>query len=317
MTRTLRVVVPSLSGSERVAAPLAALRRELDGTGAELVWVHQGEAVAPRLERPGERRIDLDRPVGFARAIHAGLGAADRGAELIALVNDDLEVLPGWLRALLRALEEDPALAAVQGVHLQEGDPERVDGWGVGWNRWYQAVQLGRGEPPPPRDGRPFPIFGVSATGAIYRREALRAVALAGAPIFDERLGSWYEDVELAVRLRARGLASACVPAARAVHAGSATGRRRPFDLSRHLVANRWLVVARMLGRQLPLVAPRMLLRDLIDLARSLAAGELARGAGYPAGWATAALRIGAFARFGPARPAAGELFGDRLGSAA
>ncbi len=54
-------------------------------------------------------------------------------------------------------------------------------------------------------------IFGVSATAAVYRREALRAVA-SGGEVFDPRLGSYYEDVDLAGRLRAAGFARSARP---------------------------------------------------------------------------------------------------------
>jgi len=106
-------------------------------------------------------------------------------------------------------------------------------------------------------------VFGVSATAALYRRSALAAVGG-----FDERLGSWYEDVDLAVRLRAAGFRALHVPAARAFHAGGATARRRPWRYGALLTGNRWLVVARLLGRRFPAAVPRLLARDLRDLAR-------------------------------------------------
>ncbi|KAB2951627.1 MAG: glycosyltransferase, partial [Thermoanaerobaculia bacterium] len=192
-------IVPSLGVPRDAGRSLAALRRELAACGGHLVWVHQGGEVPPVIDRPGERLVRLAEAVGFARAIHAGIAAA-AAAPLLALVNDDLEVEAGWLAALLATLAAAPRLGAVQGVNRLAADPRRLDGLGIGWNRWWQAIQLGHGEP---WDAglADREVFGVSATGAVYRRAALDAVAGAPGRPFDERLGSWYEDVDLAVRL--------------------------------------------------------------------------------------------------------------------
>ena len=314
MTPRLVAVVPSLGESPALARALARLRAELAGAGAGLVWVHQGPRAAPRLDPPRERLIALPRAVGFARAVNAGLAAAG-AAELVAVVNDDFEPESGWLAPLTAALDAGPDLGSVQGVSLAAGETEVTDGCGLAWNGWWQAVQVGRGAAPPPLAAAPFEVFGVSATGALYRRAALATVAQASGAVFDERLESWYEDVDLAVRLRAAGWRALCVPAARGVHAGSATGGRRPFLQARRVAGNRWLVVARLLGRALPVAAPRLALRDLVDLARALARGEAVRAAAIPAGWLAAARRLPAFARFGAPLVGREELARLRVGS--
>jgi hypothetical protein len=306
-------IVPSLGGRLPLDDALPGLRAELAAAGADLVWVHQGAASPPAIGGARERLLRLPEPVGFARAVHAGLAAAGEH-ELTALVNDDLVPRPGWLSLLVAELEAGGG-AAVQGVNLDAADPTSADGCGIAWNRWWQAVQIGHGRPAPPADRPPFEVFGVSATAAIYRRAALARVELAPGRPFDERLGSWYEDVDLAVRLRAAGVRSRCVPAARALHAGSATGARRPFDRTRRLTANRWLVVARLLGRRFPAAVPRLALRDLADLVRALARGRGLEAAAIAAGWASACARLGGFARAGAPLVEGPELARFRVGS--
>jgi GT2 family glycosyltransferase len=129
-------------------------------------------------------------------------------------------------------------------------------------------VQVGRDAPAPPVSTPPFEPFGVQATAAIYRRTALERVAFERARPFDERLESWYEDVDLAGRLRAAGFRARAVPAARALHRGSATGATMPWRRRRLLARNRILVVARLTGRRFPALLPRLALRDLIDGVR-------------------------------------------------
>jgi GT2 family glycosyltransferase len=293
-------VVPTLGRSPLLVPCLAALRR--DGGGElELIVVDQGEraaalpaGLADRVLRPGQN-------LGFAAGTNLGIAAAT--GELVATVNDDVLVEPGWTAALAAALAADPGAAAAQGVNLQLAAPALADGCGLAWNRRWQAVQRGHGQPAPPATAAVTEVFGVSATAALFRRAALAAVALRG-EVFDSRLGSYYEDVELAGRLRAAGYRALAVAAARARHAGSTTGRTVSRERWRRIYGNRYLAAARLLGGAFWPRLPAMALRDLLDLARAALAGDLARFAGIPGGWARALRRLPAFARRGaPAVP--------------
>jgi GT2 family glycosyltransferase len=281
--RSLSIVIPTLGRSPLLVPCLEALRNDL--SGSEIVVVDQGEqpvdlpaGLADRVLRPG-------RNLGFAAG--TSLGIAATSGRLVATVNDDVLVEPGWTAALVDALETDPRAAAAQGVNLRLDAPDRADGCGIVWNRWWQAVQAGHGLPAPPVEEGARQIFGVSATAALYRREALDAVSPEGA-VFDPRLISYYEDVELAGRLRAAGWRALLVPAARARHAGSATGRTMSRERWRLIYGNRWLVVARLLGRAFWPRLPILALRDLLDLGRAGGTGDGARAAGILAGWGRA-----------------------------
>jgi GT2 family glycosyltransferase len=273
-----------------------------------------------RIDGLADREIRLPENLGFAAATNRGIAAA-RG-RYVATVNDDALVEEGWLAALLRALDETPGAAAAQGVNLQ--DEARVDGWGLAWNRAVQAVQLGRDAEPPPRDAPPRPVFGVSATAALYRRSALLQVARparARAPdgeaipeVFDSRLESYYEDADLARRLRAAGHTALSVPGARAVHAGSLTGRRLGARRWRLLYGNRYAVAAGLLGRELWLRLPRMLARDLADLARAKLRLDGRRVLGIPGGWCRALRLLPRYVHGGPPCPGAFAEGGDGSG---
>ncbi len=292
----ITAIVPSVGSSPWQVEMLAALRRELALPEAELVWVHQGEAPAPTFAGPRERLVRLPRAVGFAAAANAGLAAADPRAEVIAIVNDDLVVEPGWLAALAAELARRPRAAAVQGIQLELGRPHLVEGCGLEWNRSWQAVQVRAGESALAPTTPPFEVFGVSATAALFRRAALAAVAASGASFFDERLGSYYEDVELAVRLREVGWESWCVPAARARHAGQATMGRAPLDRWRRIYRNRLLVLRRLLGGGFAAALPRLAARDGKDLLRACLHVDGSRAFGVLTGWTAALPRLPAFA---------------------
>ena len=179
-------VVPTLGATPLLGRCLRALRAQ-EGSGTldraaphgpaielEIVLVRQGRQLPPDLDEGllselVDRQIDLPRPAGFAAATNEGIAAAT--GSYVATVNDDAVVEGGWLSALVEALEAEPAAAAAQGVNVvsdedgpgrTEGAGRRIDGYGIGWNRWLQAVQLGRGEtasdppgsPPPAAPGR-------------------------------------------------------------------------------------------------------------------------------------------------------------------
>jgi len=301
----ISAIVPSLGRSPWQAEMLAALRRELAGQNAELVWVQQGPAPAPKLAGARELLVRLPQPVGFAVAANVGLAAADTESAFVAIVNDDLVVEPGWLAALAEELAHRPRAAAVQGVHLELARPQLVEGCGLEWNRSWQAVQVGGGSTPPAKSAPAFELFGVSATAALYRRAALAAVAAVDASFFDERFGSYYEDVELAVRLREAEWESWCAPAALARHAGQATTGRAPLRRWRAIHRNRLWVLRRLLGSRFAATLPTIVGRDARDLVRAGLRLDVARGAGIVAGWAAAVPRLAGFAP--PAAAAGGR----------
>lgn len=267
-------VVPTLGRSPYLIPCLEALRNQ----GLEIVLVDQGETPVAVPAGLVDRVLRPWRNLGFAAGTNLGIEAASQ--EGVATVNDDAVVEPGWIDPLVKALEEHPGVAAVQGVNLQMDRPELADGCGIEWNGWWQAVQAGHGEAAPPSSAPPREVFGVSATAAIYRRSALAAVGL-----FDPRLGSYYEDVDLAVRLRAAGWRALLVPAARARHGGSVTGNTLSRERWRLIYGNRYAVASRHLGKGFLPRLPVLALRDGIDLGRSVLRGDRERAAGIVAGW--------------------------------
>lgn len=284
VSEPVSAVVPTVGRSPWLAECLEALRRQ--SPHLEILVVDQAEApvelppgLADRVLRPG-------RNLGFAGGTN--LGIAEASGALIAVVNDDAVVDDGWLGPLADVLAGDPTAAAAQGINLCLDDPSIVDGAGLGWNRWWQAIQLGHGKPV--AGGREIrEVFGVSATAALYRRQALLAVTPRG-EVFDSRLGSYYEDVDLALRLRAAGWRSYLVPAARARHAGSVSGAG--LGRERLVYGNRHLVLARHFGRGYWPRLPLFLLRDVGDLLR-----HPRRAPAILSGWGRAARLLPVFVK--------------------
>lgn len=294
-------LVPTLGLSQWLVPCLEALRRE-GGDELEIVLIFQGHELGrsepdEKIFRMADTVVRLNDNLGFAAANNVALAQA-RG-DVLALVNDDVLVEPGWLSRLLAVFDERPEVASVQGLNLRLDDPEQIDGWGLGFNRYWQAVQLGVGRPTRTAPNAITEIFGVAATAALYRRSALEELGGPRRQVFDERLFAYYEDVELAVRLRAAGHLACAVPQARARHAGSSTGKRLAWGSRQLIYGNRYLVVGRFLGRAFWPRLPWIILPDLRDLMRSAVRLETGAALGILAGLLRAALRGHRFVHMG------------------
>lgn len=276
------VVVVNWNGGPLLDSCLDAL----DGQGASRVLVVDNGSGPDEARRVGGRDgvflLPLGTNRGFAPASNAGAADARlKALPFLSFVNNDAVLEPGYLAACVAALQADPGLAAVQGAVL-DADGRLVDGLGIGWNRRAEAIQLARGEGPPERDAAPFPVAGVSGTAAVFRRAAFEAAGGFAGSFF-----AWYEDADLSLRLLRAGGRFACVPAARARHAGSATGRRTPELKWRLLLCNRARTLRRNLSaparlralllRPAPLPALGGLLRELGPLTGLRALGGAAR----------------------------------------
>jgi mycofactocin system glycosyltransferase len=106
--RPVTAVVPVLDGGARLGELVGALASE-----GPVIVVDDGsrDGSAERAERAGARVIRHDSPRGPAAARNAGLTVAR--TDLVAFIDADCEVAPGWRRGLAGLLVADPELALV------------------------------------------------------------------------------------------------------------------------------------------------------------------------------------------------------------
>jgi glycosyltransferase involved in cell wall biosynthesis len=190
----LSVVVPTRDRPDHLARCLTALRSEL-GEADELVVVDS----ASRTPVPGALRCDLP---GASRARNAGWRAARH--DLVAFVDDDVTVLPGWADAMVAALSRADWVAGAVGIP-------------AGQEHYDRPVAVTTLTAPTPLTLASRGTLGASANLGV-RRSVLLDVGG-----FDERLGpgTWTraaEDLDLLDRLLASGHEGWFAPDARAVH---------------------------------------------------------------------------------------------------
>jgi mycofactocin system glycosyltransferase len=101
-------IVPVLDGGEPLGVLVAALAAE-----GPVIVVDDGsrDGSAARAEAAGARVLRHPAPRGPAAARNAGLAAAS--SELVAFIDADCEVMPGWRRGLAGLLAADPDLVLV------------------------------------------------------------------------------------------------------------------------------------------------------------------------------------------------------------
>jgi len=163
----LTVVIPTLDAtSDRVRASVAAVQARTD-VAHELVIVDNGSP-----------------PQGFSAPVNAGIRAAR--TPYVVVMNDDVEVLPGWWAPLRASL--DGGASVVFPLTVQGG--MRND-----FAAWCFAMTRGTVE-----------LYGHAA-----------------AEFFDPALVVWYQDTDLLFRLREAGSPPVMVPESQIRHGLSET----------------------------------------------------------------------------------------------
>jgi GT2 family glycosyltransferase len=236
-------VIVNRDGGESVFAAIRSLQQQ-EEVNLSLVVVDNDSSASER-ERlsaeKGVRVVGFSRNLGFAGAANEGI--ARTRAPFVLLVNNDATLAPDYAARLAARLALDERLAAAQGL-VRTADGSRVDTAGIAWTDRGEAVPVLSGASAAAAPSEAFEVAGVSATAALYRREALSAVAPQG-QVFDDTFFAYYEDADLSLRLARAGWRFACDPSAVARHEGGRTGSRTPFRRAIWTARNRWRTLFR------------------------------------------------------------------------
>jgi GT2 family glycosyltransferase len=278
------VVIPSWNRSELLADCLEHLARQtvshrtlVADNGSE-----DGTAAMVRERFPDATVIELGQNLGFGRAVNRA--AAEGGADVIVVLNNDVNVEPSFLSEIVTPLE-DASVGMVSGVLI---DPATglIDAAGVEIDASLAGYAYLGGLPPAAAERPPDGLLGPCGGAAAYRRSAFEAVGG-----FDERIFAYSEDLELALRLRAAGWSCELAPGARGVHLGSATLGARTLAQARHAAHSRGYVLGRYRVRAGWLVTELAVALGDVVFMRSLVPLR-ARAAGRREGRAEPARRV-------------------------
>jgi GT2 family glycosyltransferase len=257
------LVIVNFNGLEHIAKCLESVRRQTRKPTRTIVVDNASTDGSPELIRerfPEVELVPAGGNIGFAAANNLAARRAD-DCDWLALLNPDAFAHPEWLEALLLAAEENDGYSCF-GSHMRRaGFVDELDGTGdvyqVGGMAWRR--DNGRRDNGARARGE---IFSPCAAAALYPR-----TLFLDAGGFDERYFAYYEDTDLAFRLRLRGHRCLYEPGAVVDHVGfAASGAETPFTAyysQRNIV---WTYVKNMPGPLFWAYLPQHLLVNLLNV---------------------------------------------------
>jgi GT2 family glycosyltransferase/glycosyltransferase involved in cell wall biosynthesis len=251
------IVIPAFENSHLTRECLRALAANTPLDLIEVIVVDDASGDGtPRMlsEIPGLVAHRNDENMGFLRSCNMGASLA-RG-EYVLFLNNDTQVTPGWLEALLDAAQSASDIGAV-GSKLVYPDGRLQEAGAIVWSD-ASAHNFGRGQDPDaPEFNFRREVDYCSGASLLVRRELFEE--LGG---FDLRFQPiYYEETDLCFSLASRGFRVLYEPrsivrhfegATEGTDEGSGVGGRRGKEhqhRNRHVFAQKW---ATRLARQLP-----------------------------------------------------------------
>jgi GT2 family glycosyltransferase/SAM-dependent methyltransferase len=236
------LIVPLYAHAELTRACLEAIRDNTTRVRYEVILVDDAadEATKHLLEGVrGARIVRNEQNLGYIRSVNRGASFA-RGRWLV-IFNNDTEVRPGWLTAMLDCAESAEDVGVVTPKFLYP-DGSLNEAGGIIW-RDGTGVNYGRGDRPEhfQYEYRRETDYG-SAAALMVSSKLWKATGG-----FDERyLPMYYEDTDLCFEARERGLRVLYEPEAVVVHIEGATAGNDPTSgYKRHQEENRSKFVAK------------------------------------------------------------------------
>ncbi|WP_249011748.1 glycosyltransferase [Conexibacter sp. DBS9H8] len=256
-----------LSSDEADALEVALAAALAEGFDRRLVVDNASrDQTAAVADRHGCERLALPRRVPYTEAMNAGLSALLDGPdppELIALLQADTFVTPGFLAATRAVLTARPEVGSVAPKLIRTTGPapgdqlELLDAAGMTFDRRRKNRLVGHGRPAG-SFARAGEIFGADGAAAVWRADALRDCAVEGR-VFDENMPGWGCDADLAWRAQRFGWRAWYVPEAVVFHirtySPTTRAQARPEDRATQF-RNRLLMIVKN-------DRPAELLRDL------------------------------------------------------
>lgn len=221
------VVILNWNTREYLRKFLPGLLESVEGRDAQVIVADSastdGSMEMMEEEFPNVRRIVLDANYGFTGGYNRALAQVE--ADLLVLINSDIEVTPGWLDPLMEWMESHPECGACGPKLLSYYDHSRfeyagaaggrIDKWGYTFcrGRIMKKVEEDKGQYDSPAD-----VFW--ATGACLMVRSNVWKTLGG---LDDRFFAHMEEIDFCWRIHLMGMKVSVVPSSVVYHLGGGT----------------------------------------------------------------------------------------------
>lgn len=266
------VIVPSWNAADSIAACLDSLTEQT--LPPTIVVVDNGSADnSVELIKSKYKDVvvlEQSKNLGFAGGVNVGIKyAIEKGAELVALFNNDAAADKDWLKSLSATMSANNKLGIVTGK-LLSADGKTIDSTGECYSIWGLPFPRGRGEPVSDKYDTQTVIFGASGGASLYKVEMLKQIGL-----FDEVFFAYYEDIDLSFRAQLAGWQVAYQPAALAYHeTGSTSAKIKGFRTYQTIKNLPLLGRKNMPAKLLPKMLPRFLLAYFLFYVSAVSRGD-------------------------------------------
>ena len=241
----------------------------------------EGTAERAAVEFPDVAVIRLERNMPYAIACNRAV--ANGSAELVVMMNNDVDVRPDFIERVVAPFAADPGVGSVGSLLLRPGE-ERIDSAGMVIDPTLAGFTRLRGRPRAEADAARPGVTGPYGAAAAFRRAAWEEIGG-----LDETIPAYCEDLDLALRLRQAGWPTALALDAVGVHIGGATFGYRSADQRRRAGYGRGYLLRRY-GVLRTRAAVRALVTEAIVVTGDLVIShDLAALRGRLAGWRGAA----------------------------
>ncbi len=258
----ISVIIPNWNGCELT---LQCLRSLKDQTYDDYkIYVVENGSEDDSIERiesefPEVALIKNSVNLGFAGGVNSGIRPAT--GEYIALLNNDTEAHPDWLREIVDTLDSQPEYGFAASKVLVYDQRDTIDSFGDGYSFHGLAYKIGDLAKDDGRFDESMEVFGACGAASVYRRSMLDDIGL-----FDEDFFAYMEDVEISIRAQLAGYRCIAVPKAKIYHMISATTGGDTSEFSVHMTSKNLINI---LVKIIP--APLLLLMVPLAIASQIA----------------------------------------------
>ncbi len=231
-------IIPLYNGLALTKVCLRTLQETIpSGLAHEIIFVDDGSTDGTRewLASLGDVVRVILNPVNCGYADSNNRGAHLATGEYLALVNSDLEFLPGWLEPMIGALDRDRTLALVGNVQRRVDD-DTIDHAGIRFRANAKLEHIR--ELPPASHIRRHPLRlvpAVTAACCMVRRDLFMAPRrdgiISAQPGFRVSYRNGGEDIDLCLEQRQRGYQiGVLLNSVVRHHVSASRGKSRPHD---------------------------------------------------------------------------------------